>query len=150
METRLKFSSRNRRPVINVPAVVLTVAVAIVIVGCGGGSNKSESSNTVPPAGDAATNPTATTDKSCGRATVDAVKKHLGRPDVVDVRVIGGCSQLSIATSLDPSASAQGQAICDKAAEVAYGGEISSITVIAANNRELAAGLKSASCIGEP
>ena len=45
----------------------------------------------------------------------------------------------------------KGLAICDAAAEVAYAaGDISSITVTGANNKELSIGIKGAPCIGEP
>jgi hypothetical protein len=62
----------------------------------------------------------------------------------------GGCHDATIVTSLGPSDSAKGLAICDSAAEVAYTGDTSSITVLAANNKELAIGIKDQPCIGEP
>jgi hypothetical protein len=78
------------------------------------------------------------------------VKQHLARPDVVSVTTEGGCHDATIVTSLGPADSAKGLAICDSAAEVAYTGDISSITVLAANNRELAIGIRGQPCIGEP
>jgi hypothetical protein len=78
------------------------------------------------------------------------VKQHLARPDVVSVTVIGGCHEVAIATSLEPSGVAAGQAICDSAAEVAYVSGVSSIVVTASTNRELAIGQQGSPCIGEP
>lgn len=69
---------------------------------------------------------------------------------MVSVTTEGGCHDATIVTTLDPGDSATGLAICDSAAEVAYTGDISSITVLAANNKELAIGIKGQECIGEP
>ena len=78
------------------------------------------------------------------------IKTHLNRPDVVAVTIIGGCHQASIATSLAATDVKAGLAICDSAAEVGYTDGVSSITVDAVDGKELAIGLKDASCIGEP
>jgi hypothetical protein len=107
-------SPRNRRLLINLPAVVLTIIAVITVVGCSGGNTKLASPDSVPPSANEASKPKAKTDNSCERDAIDAVKQHVVRSDVIQLTVIGGCSQLSIATSLDPSASAEGQAICKR------------------------------------
>jgi hypothetical protein len=144
---------------IRVAAAALAVAGAVAIAGCGGGSSiQSPASSTASPAPAAPTAPasaaaTAATGSGsgdCGEATAALVAKHLARADVVSVTTEGGCHDATIVTSLDPSDSATGLAICDSAAEVAYAGDISSITVLAANNKELAIGIKDQQCIGEP
>jgi hypothetical protein len=144
----------------------LAVAAAMAIAGCGGGtSTQSPASSTASPAPAAATAATpaagspatgAATPASgsgsgdCGEAVAVLVAQHLARPDVVSVTTEGGCHDATIVTSLAPGDSATGLAICDSAAEVAYAGDISSITVLAANNKELAIGIKGQECIGEP
>jgi hypothetical protein len=149
----MSFTERTRCRVspFRATAVALAVAGAIAIAGCGGGSStQSPSSSTASPAPAAATAATGAGAGSCGEATAALVKKHLARPDVVSVTTEGGCHDATIVTSLGPSDSVKGLAICDSAAEVAYAGDISSITVLAANNKELAIGIKDQPCIGEP
>jgi len=124
----------------------------MAIAGCGGGSSSTQSpspsaASSAPAAGSATT---GTGSGSCGEATAALVKQHLTRPDVVSVTTEGGCHDATIVTSLGPTDSATGLAICDSAADVAYAGDISSITVLAANNKELAIGIEGQPCIGEP
>ncbi len=137
----------------------LAVAAAMAIAGCGGGGSvQSPASSTASPAPAAATAaaPAAGTPASgsgsgdCGEATAVLVAQQLARADVVSVTTEGGCHDATIVTTLGPGDSATGLAICDSAAEVAYAGDLSSITVLAANNKELAIGIKGQECIGEP
>ncbi len=134
----------------------------MAIAGCGGGSTSTQPPSSSPaspaaadsaaasPAAAASTASSGTGSGSCGEATAALVKQHLTQPDVVSVTTEGGCHDATIVTSLEPSDAAKGLAICDSAAEVAYTGDISSITVTAANNKELAIGIKGQPCIGEP
>ncbi len=135
-----------------VAAVTLVAVGSMAIAGCGGGnsSTQSPSSSAASPAPVAASATAGTGSGSCGEATAALVKQHLARPDVVSVTTEGGCHDATIVTSLGPGDSATGLAICDSAADVAYTGDISSITVLAANNKELAIGIKGQPCIGEP
>lgn len=132
-------------------ALVLAVVGAMAIASCGGsGSTQPPVSSTASPAPATEAATTGAGSGDCGEATAALVKQHLTQPAVVSVTTEGGCHDATIATSLGASDSATGLAICDSAAEVAYTGDISSITVLAADNTELAIGIKGASCIGEP
>ena len=138
-------------------AVALAVVGVMTIAGCGGGSSSTQSpssstASSIPASSISATASAATGagSGSCGEATAALLKQHLARPDVVSVTTEGGCHDATIVTSLGPSDSATGLAICDSAATVAYAGDISSITVLAANTKELAIGIKGQPCIGEP
>lgn len=62
----------------------------------------------------------------------------------------GGCHDALITTTLAATDVAKALAICDSAAEIAYDGDISSITVLAADSTELSIGIKGQDCIGEP
>ncbi len=93
-----------------------------------------------------------TGDSGCGPASAAAISYRLRSPDVTSVRIIGGCHNISIATSLDDSgSSAVGRAlvICDKVAAFAYTGPRSAISVSSKGGRELAIGIKDQLCIGE-
>lgn len=138
---------------------MLALAGAMAIASCGGGGSTqppgpgAESPAPATAAATTAASAAATTGTGsgdCGEATAALVKQHLTQPAVVSVTTDGGCHDATIATSLGASDSATGLAICDSAAEVAYTGDISSITVLAADNKELAIGIKGAPCIGEP
>ncbi len=133
-------------------AVALAVVGAIAIASCSGGGSGTQAPSSSPasPAPAASTAASGAGSGSCGEATAALVKQHLARPDVVSVTTEGGCHDATIVTNLGPGDSATGQAICDSAAEVAYAGDISSITVLAANTKELAIGIKGQPCIGEP
>jgi hypothetical protein len=148
----MSFAERRWRVVPRrAAAAALAVAAAMAIAGCGGGSSTpSPASSTASSAPAAGTPATGSGSGDCGEATAVLVAKHLARADVVSVTTEGGCHDATIVTSLDPGDSATGLAICDSAAEVAYAGDISSITVLAANNKELAIGIKGQECIGEP
>lgn len=91
-------------------------------------------------------------DSGCGPASAAAISDQLRSPDVTGVRIIGGCHNISIATSLEDSGSrAVGRAleICDKVAAFAYTGPRSAISVSSKGGRELAIGIKTQLCIGE-
>ncbi len=139
--------------------VILAMVGAMSIAGCGPNPSTvpvASSTPTVAPSAatastGAATASTGTGAGSCGEATAALVKQHLAsRTDIVSVTTEGGCHDATIVTSLGPTDSTAGLAICDSAAEVAYTGDISSITVLAASTKELAIGIKGQPCIGEP
>ncbi len=143
------------------PALVLALVGAMVVAGCGGSSGTqaapADTSTPVPAAETTAsetpsTEPMATgaATGDCGEATAVLIAQHLARPDVVSVTTEGGCRDALIITTLDASDWQTGLAICESAEETAYAGDIYSITVLAADETELAIGIKEASCIGEP
>jgi len=156
----MSFTERTRRVLpVRSAAVALAVAGAMAIAGCGGGTSPSLASimaapttaASVPPAAGSAGNGAGTGagDDSCGGATVALLKTKLTQAGIVSISSEGGCHDATIVTTLTDSA--LGLAICDAAAEVAYvAGDISSITVTGANNKELSIGIKGAPCIGEP
>lgn len=137
-------------------AIALAVVSAMAVAGCGaGGSTQPLASSTAAPttaasvpsaAGSAGTGPG---DDSCGATTVALLKTHLTQAGIVSISNDGGCHDAAIVTSLTDST--KGLAICKAAAEVAYAaGDISSITVTGANDKELSIGIKGQPCIGEP
>ena len=139
----------------------LALAGALALAGCGGAA--SSPAPTVAPSVPAPTTAPAPTEApssepaatsaaggdTCG-VDVAAIKAHIGGSAIDTIEVIGGCHMLFIATTLAPTDIKAGVAICDKAAEVAYDTGLSSITVAAADAKELAIGLESMTCIGEP
>ena len=153
----MSFTERTRRVLpVRSAAVALAVAGAMAISGCGGGGGTQAPASitaapttaaSVPPAAGSAG--TGAGDDSCGAQTVALLKTHLTQAGIVSISSEGGCHDATIVTTLTDSA--KGLAICDSAAEVAYAaGDISSITVTGANNKELSIGIKGAPCIGEP
>jgi hypothetical protein len=113
--------------------------------GCGGSSPKKT------PELHPAKGATTTTVASANCGDVDTlVKQHVNRPEVTSVDVIGGCSRVSINTTLAEGDAATANDICTTAAEVAYDGPASSVSVESASGKELAIGIKGASCIAEP
>jgi len=150
--TSLTPSRRGIRARFRAPALALALIGAVALAGCGGTATSAApgaASTTPAPAASGAGTAAAST-ASCGADVAATIKTHLNRPDVVAVTIIGGCHQASITTTLAPADVTAGLAICDSAAAVGYTGGISSITVDAANGKELSAGLKDAPCIGEP
>jgi len=139
-------------------AAALLALSALAFAGCGGSAaTASPASATIQPASAAPAGASATAAAgngsgagSCGEATAALVMKQLGRADVVSVTTEGGCHDATIVTTLGPSDVTSAVAICDAASVVAYAGDLSSVTVLAANNKELSIGIKGSSCIGEP
>lgn len=132
-------------------AVALALVGAMAIAGCGGSvSTEAPPVSTASPVPAAEPVATGAASGDCGEATAVLVAQHLARPDVVSVTTEGGCRDALIVTTLDASDWQTGLAICESAEETAYAGDIYSITVLAADETELAIGIKDASCIGEP
>ncbi len=154
--TSLMQSRRGIRGRFRAPTLGLALAGALAVAGCGGtAASAAPGGATTAPAPVATTAETTAATKtagtaSCGADVAAAIKAHLARADVVEVTIIGGCHQANITTTLAPTDITAGLAICDAAAEVGYTGVLSSITVEAANGKELAAGLENLTCIGEP
>ena len=141
------------------PAAALLLLAVLTFAGCGGSAATASpaAATTLPasvsPAASSAAAPSSGAGNgagSCGEATAALVMKQLGRADVVSVTTDGGCHDATIVTTLGPSDVTAAVAICDAASVVAYAGDLSSVTVLAANNKELSIGIKGSSCIGEP
>ena len=139
----------------------LLVAGSLVLAGCGGAASSPAGATGAAPTQAASAPAAAPSDapsaaaassgaKACADGVPALITAHVGGSSIVEIKIIGGCHQASIATSLAPTDVTKGLAICDAAAEVGYTDGVSSITVDAQDGKELAAGLKDSSCIGEP
>jgi hypothetical protein len=140
---------------IRVTTAALAVAGAMALAGCGGGSTPAPLATAATPSAAASTAPaggstgTGAGGDSCGATTVALLKTLLTQAGIVSISNDGGCHDATIVTTLTDST--KGLAICDAAAQVAYAsGDISSITVTGANDKELSIGIKGQPCIGEP
>jgi hypothetical protein len=129
---------------------LLLVCCTVVFVGCG---------SDAPSAGNVAAAPTTTiagpavtsaSGGGCGADVVAAVTAKETATAVTKIEIIGGCSMVNITTSLADDAVSAALDICDQAAEVAYVGKVSSVSVESRAGKELAAGIKGSPCIGEP
>lgn len=69
------------------------------------------------------------------------VTAHLEVPAVTGVEVTGQCTTVVIKTLLGDQAGETAVGICDKAAEVAYEGDINSVSVLSVTSEELATGI---------
>jgi hypothetical protein len=161
---RVRFMSFTEHPARAVPsrlaAAALAVLTAMVLAGCGGaaGATQAPAPSAAPTsAASAAASAPAGTDAgsssgagSCGEATAALVRQHLTAPEIVSITTEGGCHDTTIVTTLAASDFAKAQAICESAAVIAYAGDLLSVTVTGANNKELAIGIKGQPCIGEP
>jgi hypothetical protein len=157
MTSTTGLSSRARSRTI---AATLAIVGVLSIAGCGGGSASTSTSNGVPStapsaAPSAAASPAPATGSAatgvgddCGATTAALLRTLLTQDGIISITNEGGCHDATIVTSLtDPT---KGLAICKAAEAVAYAaGDISSITVTGANDRELSIGIKGQSCIGE-
>jgi len=132
---------------------------ALALAGCGGSAATPAPATPAPeatapataPAGEASTDPgSGAGTGSCGAETAALVQKQLANPVIVRVSVEGGCHDAWIETTLDKSTVGDALAICDAAARIAYGDEISSITVTGKDEVELSIGIKGQDCIDEP
>jgi hypothetical protein len=137
---------------IAVAAAALAVAT-FSLSACGGSDDRSRAAGT--PATPAATTPiglpsdvaAAGDGGDCGGGAADTVKKAVTSSAVTKIQVIGGCTEVSIETSLAPTAKDDGVKICDEAAKVAYTGNVMAVSVDGSDGHELSAGIKGAPCV---
>lgn len=150
---------------------VATVAMvgALAVAGCGsaGTSAPAQTAAAAPGAGTpgaaSSAAPSSTPDSgaaagsagsgagTCGEGTAALVKQQLTQPEIVSITTEGGCHDATIVTTLAATDVAKALAICDAAAAIAYpAGDISSVTVTGANDKELSISVKGQECIGEP
>ncbi len=138
---------------IAVAAAALGLA-SLSLSGCGGSDHRSRAAAT--PATPGVSTPTdrpsdaaaaAGDGGDCNGAAADTVKKAVTSSAVTKIQLIGGCTEISIATSLGPTAKDDGVRICAEAAQVAYTGTVMAISVDGSDGHELSAGLKGAPCV---
>jgi hypothetical protein len=120
-------TSRPRRTA----AIVL---IAALLTGC---------SATAPETAPA---PATTTTTGCGDAAT-TVRKHVTSSDVRAVTVNGQCTNVTLDTGLGDDDTAGGRQICETAAEVAYTGDINSVTVLSRSGAELSVGIPGMKCL---
>lgn len=99
-----------------------------------------------PPVNGAST-PALPPDPCAGIANL--VKDHLNSPEVRSVVVQGQCTSLVVATTLGDNNNDTAQRLCDTAAEVAYSGDVNSVSVLAGSGKELAIGISGAKCLSD-
>ena len=128
---------------------LLLVCCPVVFVGCGSDA-PSAGNVTAAPTTIAGPAVTSASSGDCGADAVAAVTAKETATAVTKIDIIGGCSMVNITTSLADDAVSAALDICDHAAEVAYVGKVSSVSVESSAGKELAAGIKGSSCIGEP
>ncbi len=139
-------------------AAAFLLVGALALAGCGGSVATAAPATAGPEASSAPTAPTdaASTDpgsgagSDCGGETAALVQKGLTSPAVIRVSVEGGCHDAWVETTLDKSTVGEALTICDAASRIAYGPDISSITVTGKEDVELAIGIMGQDCIGEP
>ncbi|BCY12134.1 hypothetical protein [Actinoplanes sp. L3-i22] len=113
------------------------LALTVALSGCSPAGAES------PSAGSTATAPTA---DDCGDAAA-TVQKHLNSSDVTTVTVNGQCTNVTIDTGLTDADTARGRKLCESAAEVAYVGDVNSVTVRSKSKAELSIGIPGAACL---
>ena len=137
-------------------ALVLAASAVLAVAGCSPAATPAPATSVPTAAVPAETGATSSVGTGsgvgdCGEATAVVIAQHLAvRTDITSVTTEGGCHDALIITKLTAADVAKGLEICDAAAEVAYDGDISSITVLAADSTELSIGIKGQDCIGEP
>ncbi len=145
----IRYARRSFWLRVAAPTFAAAVVTVTVLSGC-----SSSSSKAAAPAASVASSVSsaATGGGDCGGA-VDRVKAAVSSfKEVVGVQMIAGCSEVDIATSLAPGVLGSPSAetavkICTAAAAVAYQGDVSSITLDATDNSEVATGIKGQDCI---
>jgi hypothetical protein len=153
------------------PAALLAAGLLALAAGCGSDDTPSAAPSATPTAttpaatasgsgsatgsaaGSATAGPgTGTGTDECGGAAA-AVQAAVGTmTGVTGVTVIGQCTTVSVATTLSPGAAgaAAAKQVCEKAGPPAYQAGVGSVSVVTADNTELAVGIKGAPCLSEP
>lgn len=137
--------------------VAMVLAATMAVAACGGGTTSAPSSSAASPSSAPASIPvaesagTGTGGGTCGEATAALIRQQLTQTGIVSITTEGGCHDATIVTTLVAADTAKAVAICEAAAAIGYpAGDISSVTVTGANDKELSIGIKGQSCIGEP
>ncbi|WP_212830131.1 hypothetical protein [Catellatospora sp. TT07R-123] len=117
----------------------MSIALASLLTGCAESARPDDSSQ-----------PNATSSPAhdlCGPAAA-TVEQHLHAPEVEKVVVVGQCTALVVDTTLDDEDVEAARQLCEKAAEVAYTGDVNSIAIKSKGGRELAQGISGMKCLG--
>lgn len=128
-------------------ARLLAVAAAATLALAACGSGDTEGQDAPGPATTTGAAPAATQPADdCGGVAEKIRSQGLAGVDTVEV--VGQCTTVTIATTLGDADGAAAKEICEKAAEVAYEGDINSIRVVSGSGAELSQGLKGVPCLG--
>jgi hypothetical protein len=84
--------------------------------------------------------------ENCGTAA-GTIRNHLKASEIESVVVQGQCTSAVIRTSLGDDAYETGRQLCESAAEVAYTGDINSVSVVSKSGHELAIGISGMKCL---
>ncbi|MEV4414903.1 hypothetical protein [Catellatospora sp. NPDC049609] len=124
-----------------IPSLLASMLVcgALALTACGGGADPA------PPAATGGSAAAVPPDDCAGAG--ERVRDHLKSAQVRSVAVQGQCTSVVVATSLGDGDSAAAQRLCDTAAEVAYSGDVNTVTVLAGSGAELAVGISGAKCL---
>jgi hypothetical protein len=120
----------------------LLLGAAMALPGC----SATEPAPSGATAGTEAATATPSEPAGCGDVA-DVVKEHLGSPDVASVGVNGQCTNVDILTTLADDDTAGGRRLCESAGEVAYTGDINSVTVKSTAGAELSVGIPGMKCL---
>ncbi|GIF25627.1 hypothetical protein BJ973_003905 [Actinoplanes tereljensis] len=124
------------------PKLALILAVA-VLSGCSGAAPETKHS---APEGNPAAPEASSGIAGCDDAAA-TVQKHLTSSDVRTVTVNGQCTNVTVDTGLGDDDTVGGRRICETAAEVAYTGDINSVTVLSGSGAELSVGIPGMKCL---
>jgi hypothetical protein len=113
----------------------LAVAVLVLLTGCDPGTAPAPAP-TPAPSGAAA--------GACDAA--GKVRDRLARPGIQNVTVDSACATVIVATTLSDGDAGTARQLCDLAAEVGYSGSVTAIRVLGQSGKDLAKGVKGASC----
>ena len=127
------------------PALLLGAVLALS--GCSAAASAPAApASLAAPASPAAPASLSSAPDGCGDV-VATVRDHLDSPEVVSVGVNGQCTNVDIATTLADDDVAGGRRLCTSAGEVAYTGDINSVTVKSKAGTELSAGIPGMKCL---
>lgn len=132
---------------------LLLAGSSLVLLGCGSDAKSATDSSVPTTAGPAATSAATGATAAGGECGADVVAKvtaQVKSDAVTKIKIIGGCSLVNITTSLANDGISAALDMCDQAAEVAYVGNVSGISVQASSGKEIALGVKGSPCIGAP
>ncbi|MFI7541534.1 hypothetical protein [Actinoplanes sp. NPDC049599] len=120
--------------------VALILSTGAVLSGCAEEA-KPDGATAIPAA-----KPTEEAADGCGDAPAK-VKKHLNDSAVESVIIEGQCTSIVVATKLADEDVATARKLCDTAGEVAYTGDINSVSVLSASGEELSNGITGMKCL---
>lgn len=124
---------------------LLLACAAFALASCGGSSDGSDGAQPdEKPDGGRGSGTTGTAsspDESCPGEVPASVTDHLQVPAITGVELTGQCTTVVITTLLGDEAADTAVEICDQAAEVAYQGDVNTVSVLSVVETELAVGI---------